>query len=1077
MDMLKYILLFIRKGKLMKNNHNLLMKMKNLEKFSGAIKRCVAIAMASMLFATTGFSLDTHPVKAQEVSSSADKIEIPEISKDAFKKYKKISGIGANTILGADFTYYQQCLEWGKSYKNYMSQSVDNIFDYVKSQGINTISLKVAVNPTGENAYLSLENAIKTLKAVKASNTNLKTNLVLLYSDEITYAGTQNLPADWEKAEKEEQSVTRVESAKTYTRETIAKLKQAKVLPDIVTIGNEVNWNFLGITDGEGWEGWKAMGDISALLKKEGVKNAVSIAAQPDAASVKYIVQKLGYASVDYDYIGVNVYPDNNTNSYIKSLKNEVESCAPDKQLIVSNVEYERVNEANTANVYTQADSIYNLLEATIDEKNAGGLIYNEAAYVGSWKSFFDDEGDAQVSMAIFAYAQGNETDTSRDPYKYGDDTGLKQQKVTIKKVKNMSDSTIRGIDISSYTALKKAGVKYYDNEGKEASLLKVLSDNGVNYIRIRIWNDPYNEKGETYGGGSNDVKAGLEIAKEAAKYNIKVLLGFHYSDFWADPAVQLLPKAWEKDRNNQEKMCSNVYEFTKETLEQFKDAGADIGMVQVGNEISQGMMGIMHRTKANVWQEEEKSVLIDSYLNAGARAVRECVPDALVAIHLDTLNLSIYKDAMNAWERDKVDYDVLGSSSYAFWAGKNMLGNVRKAGNYVASRGKLFAVLETSWLNSQKDADGTVNMVNNTKDAVYKVGPQGQADMLSDLYDAILSNDNGLGAFYWEGAWIPVKAGWVNWKYNKEMANEFGTGWATENAGGYYPKSKLYYNGNPVWGGDSWDNQTLFDDKGYPLDSLRFYKDAVSSNEKYSRVVIALCDKENNVLEYRVVKVVSGKSMTYTLPEIKGYTKEKDTIKILGTNDKISKVSVVYNKDIKKQTITVKKASYTIPYGTKFNLKNKVKAVGSLTFTSNNTNIVSVEKQGKKLVVKKPGKVKIKITAGATADYKQTSRIVTIYAVPKKQTIKKVSTAKRKVKVNIKKDVKATGYQIVAAKNSRFSKGKKVLTKKGTRQVTYTITKLNSRKIYYVKARAYKTIGNKKYFGPWSKVKKIRVK
>lgn len=1061
----------------MKNNHNLLMKMKNLEKFSGAIKRCVAIAMASMLFATTGFSLDTHPVKAQEVSSSADKIEIPEISKDAFKKYKKISGIGANTILGADFTYYQQCLEWGKSYKNYMSQSVDNIFDYVKSQGINTISLKVAVNPTGENAYLSLENAIKTLKAVKASNTNLKTNLVLLYSDEITYAGTQNLPADWEKAEKEEQSVTRVESAKTYTRETIAKLKQAKVLPDIVTIGNEVNWNFLGITDGEGWEGWKAMGDISALLKKEGVKNAVSIAAQPDAASVKYIVQKLGYASVDYDYIGVNVYPDNNTNSYIKSLKNEVESCAPDKQLIVSNVEYERVNEANTANVYTQADSIYNLLEATIDEKNAGGLIYNEAAYVGSWKSFFDDEGDAQVSMAIFAYAQGNETDTSRDPYKYGDDTGLKQQKVTIKKVKNMSDSTIRGIDISSYTALKKAGVKYYDNEGKEASLLKVLSDNGVNYIRIRIWNDPYNEKGETYGGGSNDVKAGLEIAKEAAKYNIKVLLGFHYSDFWADPAVQLLPKAWEKDRNNQEKMCSNVYEFTKETLEQFKDAGADIGMVQVGNEISQGMMGIMHRTKANVWQEEEKSVLIDSYLNAGARAVRECVPDALVAIHLDTLNLSIYKDAMNAWERDKVDYDVLGSSSYAFWAGKNMLGNVRKAGNYVASRGKLFAVLETSWLNSQKDADGTVNMVNNTKDAVYKVGPQGQADMLSDLYDAILSNDNGLGAFYWEGAWIPVKAGWVNWKYNKEMANEFGTGWATENAGGYYPKSKLYYNGNPVWGGDSWDNQTLFDDKGYPLDSLRFYKDAVSSNEKYSRVVIALCDKENNVLEYRAVKVVSGKSMTYTLPEIKGYTKEKDTIKILGTNDKISKVSVVYNKDIKKQTITVKKASYTIPYGTKFNLKNKVKAVGSLTFTSNNTNIVSVEKQGKKLVVKKPGKVKIKITAGATADYKQTSRIVTIYAVPKKQTIKKVSTAKRKVKVNIKKDVKATGYQIVAAKNSRFSKGKKVLTKKGTRQVTYTITKLNSRKIYYVKARAYKTIGNKKYFGPWSKVKKIRVK
>lgn len=1068
--MLKYILLFIRKGKLMKNNHNLLMKMKNLEKFSGAIKRCVAIAMASMLFATTGFSLDTHPVKAQEVSSSADKIEVPETSKDAFKKYEKISGIGEDTILGADFTYYQQCVnpknpEWKKTYKDYMSQPLDDIFEYVQEQGINTITLKVAVDPTENDNYLSLNEAMKTLKAVKQSKAKIKTNLVLLYSDSMTYANKQSLPNGWTKEDA-------VKEAQDYTTEVIAKLKAEDIAPSIITIGNEVNCNFLDIK--KEWDSFVGMASIAEIIKKNDIKVALSLS-KPE--NLQWLIEQFGYAKVDYDYLGVNLYPDDETNSYVENLKKIVEQNASKVQFFVSGVQYDRVNDKNTANVYTQADSVYKLLSATIDEKNAGGLIYTDAAYAGSWKSFFDDEGDAQVSMAIFAYAQGNQPDTSRDSYKYGDDTGLKQQKVTIKKVQNMSDSTIRGIDISSYTALKKAGVKYYDNEGKEASLLKVLSDNGVNYIRIRIWNDPYNEKGETYGGGSNDVKAGLEIAKEAAKYNIKVLLGFHYSDFWADPAVQLLPKDWKKDKDNQEKMCLNVYEFTKETLEQFKDAGADIGMVQVGNEISQGMMGIMHKTKANVWQEEEKSTIIDSYLSAGARAVRECTPDALVAIHLDNLNLGMYKDAMNAWERDNVDYDVLGASSYAFWAGKNMLENVRKAGEYVASRGKLFAVLETSWLNSQKDADGTVNMANNTNGAVYKVGPQGQADMLSDLYNAILSNDNGLGAFYWEGAWIPVRAGWVNWKYNKEMANEFGTGWAAENAEGYYPTSKLYYNENPVWGGNSWDNQTLFDDKGYPLDSLRFYRDAISSNTKYSRVVVALCDKNNNVLEYRVVKVVPGKSITYTLPDIKGYTKEKNTIEISGTNSQLSQVSAIYNKNIENQIITVKKASYKVSYGTTYNLKKEVKAAGDLTFTSSNKKIISVGSKSGKLIVKKPGKVKIKITAGATADYKQTSRIVTIYAVPKKQTIKKVSTAKRKVKVNIKKDVKATGYQIVAAKNSRFSKGKKVLTKKGTRQVTYTITKLNSRKIYYVKARAYKTIGNKKYFGPWSKVKKIRIK
>lgn len=1065
----------------MKNNRNLLMRMKKLERFGRkSIKKCAAVAMASMLFATTGFSLAIQTVKAQEVNafsgdndvviSSENKIEVPETSKDAFKKYEKISGIGEDTILGADFTYYQQCVnpknpEWKKTYKDYMSQPLDDIFEYVQEQGINTITLKVAVDPTENDNYLSLNEAMKTLKAVKQSKAKIKTNLVLLYSDSMTYANKQSIPNGWTKEDA-------VKEAQDYTTEVIAKLKAEDIAPSIITIGNEVNCNFLDIK--KEWDSFVGMASIAEIIKKNDIKVALSLS-KPE--NLQWLIEQFGYAKVDYDYLGVNLYPDDETNSYVENLKKIVDQNAPKVQFFVSGVQYDRVNDKNTANVYTQADSVYKLLSATIDEKNAGGLIYTDAAYAGSWKSFFDDEGDAQVSMAIFAYAQGNQPDTSRDPYKYGDDTGLKQQKVTIKKVQNMTNSTIRGIDISSYTALKKAGVKYYDNEGKEASLLKVLSDNGVNYIRIRIWNDPYNEKGETYGGGSNDVKAGLEIAKEAAKYNIKVLLGFHYSDFWADPAVQLLPKNWKKDKDNQEKMCLNVYKFTKETLEQFKDAGADIGMVQVGNEISQGMMGIMHKTKANVWQEEEKSTIIDSYLSAGARAVRECTPDALVAIHLDNLNLGMYKDAMNAWERDNVDYDVLGASSYAFWAGKNMLENVRKAGEYVASRGKLFAVLETSWLNSQKDADGTVNMVNNTNGAVYKVGPQGQADMLSDLYNAILSNDNGLGAFYWEGAWIPVRAGWVNWKYNKEMANEFRTGWAAENAEGYYPTSKLYYNENPVWGGNSWDNQTLFDDKGYPLDSLRFYRDAISSNTKYSRVVVALCDKNNNVLEYRVVKVVPGKSITYTLPDIKGYTKEKNTIEISGTNSQLSQVSAIYNKNIENQIITVKKASYKISYGTTYNLKKEVKAAGDLTFTSSNKKIISVGRKSGKLTVKKPGKVTIKIKASATENYKGASKTITIYAVPKKQTIKKISAGKRKVKVVLKKDTKATGYQIVVAKNSKFNKGKKVLTKKGNKQITYTITKLNSRKIYYVKARSYKVIGNKKYFGTWSKVKKVRVK
>ena len=585
-------------------------------------KTCALIMTVSMLFGMI-FMSDS----ATTYSMAATKtVETPESSKNALTKYKKISEINNNTILGTDFTYYQQCLTWGKQYKDYMSQSVDNLFTYVKSQGINTISVKAAVNPTGDNAYLSLDNAIKTLKKAKAAG--LQTNLVLLYSDEMTYAGTQKLPEGWTVK-------NAVDKAKDYTKEVVEELTKENAIPTIITIGNEVDWNFLGITEEGGWNGWVAMGDISAYLKDNGIKNAVSIAAPKEASAIKEIIDgKLKWTKADYDYIGVNLYPDDNTNTYVKELRDAVEECSEKKQLIVSSVKYARVNEEDTVNVYTQAENIYNLLSATIDKNNAGGIIYDDAVYTGSWNSLVDDDGDAQISLAIFAYAQGKQTDTSRDPYKYGDDTGLKSQKVTIRKVSKMTDSTIRGMDISSYIALKNAGVKYYDNNGKEESLLKVLSDNGVNYIRIRIWNDPYNENGETYGGGASDVENGLKIAKEAAKYNMKLLLCFHYSDFWAEPSVQNLPKAWKKDADNPQKLRLNVYNYTKETIKKFKEIGADIGMVQIGNEISRGMMGVMQSKNSSIWEEKSKVELIDSYINAGSKAVRECAPEALIALH-----------------------------------------------------------------------------------------------------------------------------------------------------------------------------------------------------------------------------------------------------------------------------------------------------------------------------------------------------------------------------------------------------------------------------------------------------------
>ena len=550
------------------------------------VKKILTTLMAATLTVSTG--LTSMPMFAHNVKAESKAETISSDTND-MSQYKKINGISSQTVLGADFSHYQlQKNAWKKVWKNYKGIEVSNVFEYVRSQGINTISVKVAVNPTkdkeGNESYLSLENAKKTLKEAKKAG--LKTNVTLLYSDDITYAGVQKLPDGWDTDSAEKKALE-------YTKNVIKELKAADAVPTMITIGNEVNYNFLNMSSGAGWEGFVAMSKISKMIREEGIKPAVSVSAPTtDASDIQWIIGKLGNADVDYDYIGVNIYPDTHNDNYVKTLKNTVEEKAAGKQMIISSVKCPWKDSEGKASITTQTKSIYDYLQVTIDEKNAGGLIYDDADFVGAWNSFFDENGQAMSSLAIFAYAQGNQVDVSsyKDPWEYGGDTGLKNLTASVKKLNNMSQSSIRGMDISSYTALKKAGVKYYDFDGKETSLLKVLHDNGVNYIRIRIWNDPTNEKGETYGGGANDVAAGLEIAKEAAQYDMKLLLDFHYSDFWADPALQKIPKAWEKDKNDTEKMKQNVYDFTKDTIKKFQEVGADIGMVQVGNEITNGI-------------------------------------------------------------------------------------------------------------------------------------------------------------------------------------------------------------------------------------------------------------------------------------------------------------------------------------------------------------------------------------------------------------------------------------------------------------------------------------------------------
>ena len=161
---------------------------------------------------------------------------------------------------------------------------------------------------------------------------------------------------------------------------------------------------------------------------------------------------------------------------------------------------------------------------------------------------------------------------------------------VDIEKIDFKNPDFIRGMDVSSVISLEQSGVTFKNENNEVEDLFKILSENGVNYIRVRVWNDPYDSNGNGYGGGNSDLAKACEIGRRAAKYGMKLLVDFHYSDFWADPAKQKAPKAWANMTLEQKEQA--VYDFTYNSLVEIRNAGGKVGMVQIGNETTTGIAG-----------------------------------------------------------------------------------------------------------------------------------------------------------------------------------------------------------------------------------------------------------------------------------------------------------------------------------------------------------------------------------------------------------------------------------------------------------------------------------------------------
>ena len=380
-----------------------------------------------------------------------------------------------------------------------------------------------------------------------------------------------------------------------------------------------------------------------------------------------------------------------------------------------------------------------------------------------------------------------------------------------VEKVENLPEDFIMGMDASCVPALEKGGVKYYDFDGAQKDVYEILSQNGINYIRVRVWNDPYDANGNGYGGGNCDIDNAIEIGKRATQYGMKLLVNFHYSDFWADPGKQMTPKAW-KSMGIEDK-CEALYQYTKESLQKLVDAGVDVGMVQIGNETNGAMCG-EKSSDLGGWQR------ITQLMNAGSKAVREICPDALIAIHFaNPENADSYVSYGKNLDYYQVDYDVFASSYYPYWHGT--LENLSQVlSNIAETYGKKVMVAETSYAYTPYDTDFSGNTIGEGSDVTmdYPMTLQGQTNLVRNVIDTVVNKTtNGIGVFYWEGTWI--SAGGASWAENFALWEKNGSGWASSFAAEYDPKDAGQW-----YGGCAVDNQAFFDATGHVLESLKVF-------------------------------------------------------------------------------------------------------------------------------------------------------------------------------------------------------------------------------------------------------------
>lgn len=313
----------------------------------------------------------------------------------------------------------------------------------------------------------------------------------------------------------------------------------------------------------------------------------------------------------------------------------------------------------------------------------------------------------------------------------------------------------LKGGDISFLTLVERKGGKYY-SDGKQTDCIKLLSDNGFNIVRLRLYNDPGNPdffpSQRMYAGIQNEADI-LALAKRAKAQGLMIQLTFHYSDYWSNGEEQYKPHEWE--RLPYESLNTKVYEYTKAFLLKMKAQGTAPEYVSLGNEVQAGLL----YPDGSVDNSTEQTAEL---LAAGARAVREAAPDAAIIIHLDDAgNLSKYSWFFGEMNKYGLDYDIIGASYYPFWTGRSIEDIAAWADEVGREFGKQILLMETGFAWTERTHDGGNPQISHNHP--YGISKQEQKNFMDKLFKTIAASNWLMGGLYWDPIFIPAgDAGWI---------------------------------------------------------------------------------------------------------------------------------------------------------------------------------------------------------------------------------------------------------------------------------------------------------------------------